>query len=140
MDTVSQRRHTVSGPKPDYLSLNSRRLSHSTSNLPRGDVEHVVTMQLFRSATDMTGSAIFYELQKTASDDEDKADVAKRKFNWRVALSPASLFVGLATVFYVSGVGVVYQCLPSLGKASGELIMVVKFILNVVKVLKTRHI
>lgn len=73
---------------------------------------------MFRSATDISGSAIFYELQKRGDKGQDIS--AKRKFNWRIALSSASLLLGFATFFYVSGVEMVYACVPLLGQARGK--------------------
>lgn len=55
---------------------------------------------------------------------ESKSDKQHGSFNWRLAANPRSLILWLAIVVYCSGVAVTYQCLLSLGKASGKYMFV----------------
>lgn len=70
------------------------------------------------SAVDLTGSMA--QLPPAEIDDEVEKQNIKPKFNWRIALSPKSVLIGLGTLSYSAGIGVIFQCIPPLGKSQGR--------------------
>lgn len=121
--TEPSRRRSNSLPSPNTLfPANSPMLHHSAPHLGKEVPSHhsLSPIELmFYSTTDLQGSAVFYpEASKIAS--VTIAKKVKPKFNWRIAFSAKSIMIGLGSFVYSSGSNITYQCLPPLGKATGE--------------------
>ena len=86
---------------------------------------HISTIAAY-SMEGLDSSGILYQQQLLNSIEESRQDNVKSnketKLNWRLVYNPKCFILGLATLAYVSGLSVTYQCIPPLGESSGKLL------------------
>lgn len=110
---LEKRRHSETSAYPRYLDFNQNKtLAKSTSALHNSDKQMVDNAAyLFASMSDIDCPAFI-------QDTEEKTSKPK-KFDWRLAMTPASVGIGLSSLFCGLGFGGIYVCVPPLGKSSG---------------------
>ena len=93
-----------------------------------------VTQILAYSAQNIDGAGIVLEQTADSSSSCKDSDLVKNpkknSFNWRLFYQPKCLAVGFAMFAYVSGIGVVLNCIPPLGKQSGKNFSIFNFLVN----------
>ena len=116
--------------KPSSLELfrstpgNIHNLETDKLTQNRSTLHLSVTKILAYSAQNIDGSDILLEPTSDLSVSNSDSDLSKQKkttsFNWKLIYQPQCLAVGLAMFAYVSGISLVYNCIPPLGKQSGR--------------------
>lgn len=97
---------------PDIASDTSHKLHHRHSNLQINTY----------SIQDIATSGVIYERrlsQTSVAESDDEGNAPESMTIWRLAIQPKCILLGLATLAFVSGLSVTYQCVPPLGKQSG---------------------
>ena len=123
-DQSEQRLMYLSAPHDiNHLSVAVRNRHHHSKNSVNESVMELASMQDISG-----GSGLMFptkEVDDSTTSDEEASNAGSVKktttgYNWRLAIQPKCLLLGVVMLFYTCGLGVAYQCIPPLGKSTGK--------------------
>lgn len=127
LDTSEQTCMYLSAPHGiNHLSANVRYRHSNSKHSINKSVRELASIQDISGGSGMLfdGKADIIVEDDSSNSDEESSKLSSEKkkkpgYNWRLALEPNCILLGMVMLLYTCGLGVAYQCIPPLGKSAG---------------------